>query len=85
MKHLDLFLLVAAYLVPLALGIQLLMDKRKSVSRYIMAFTLLTNSVINFLNYLYFVQDYTLYLPVHGFHAAIEFLIFPSIFLYITK
>lgn len=85
MKHLDLFLLVAAYLVPLALGIQLLMDKRKSVSRYIMAFTLLTNSVINFFNYLYFVEDYALYLPVHGIHAAIEFLIFPSIFIYIKS
>ena len=85
MKHFDLFLLVAAYLVPLALGIQLLIDKRKSVSRYIMAFTLLTNSVINFFNYLYFVEDYALYLPVHGIHAAIEFLIFPSIFIYIKS
>jgi len=85
MKHLNLFLLVAAYLVPLALGIQLMLDKRKSISRSIMAFTLLTNFFVNFFNYLYFVEDYALYLPVHGVHAAIEFLIFPSIFIYIKS
>ena len=85
MKHLDLFFLVAAYLVPLALFIQILVDKRKSLSRNIMAFTLFITFVVNFFNYLYLVEDYTWYLPVHGLHAGLEFFVFPSIFLYIKS
>lgn len=85
MKHIDLLLLTAAYLIPLMLAFQLFVDKRKNISRRIMAYTLFINSLVNFLNYLYLVEDYRLYMPVHGIHAAIEFLIFPSIYLYIKS
>ena len=85
MKHVDLFFLIAAYLVPLALFVQLLIDKRKSTSRYIMAFTLFISFIVNFFNYLYLVEDYKTYLPIHGLHAGLEFLIFPSIFVYIKS
>lgn len=85
MEHFKLFLLVASFLFPLALSIVLFVESRHNLSCKIMAFTLLNTSVIFLLNYFYVQKDYAVYLPLHSIHAAIEFLVFPAIYLYIKS
>ncbi|MEI6753296.1 MAG: AraC family transcriptional regulator [Paludibacter sp.] len=85
MEHLKLIILIATFLFPLILSIALFMDSKNDTSRKIMAFALLNTSLIFIFNYLYLQQDYSLYYPLHSYNAAIQYLIFPLIYLYIKS
>ena len=85
MEHIKLILLIATFLFPLALSVALFMDSKKDFSRKIMATALLNTSLIFIFNYLYLLQDYALYYPLHSFNAAIQYSIFPLIYLYIKS
>jgi AraC-like DNA-binding protein len=85
MEHIKLFLLVASFLFPLTLSIALFLDSRQNLSRKIMAITLLTTAFLFLCNYLYFQQDYSIYIPIHSLHAGLEFCIFPAVYLYIKS
>jgi len=85
MEHLKLILLISSFIFPFALGITLFGESKNNISRKIMAVTLLTTSFLFLCNYLYFLQDYAVYVPIHGLHAGLEFMIFPGIYLYIKS
>jgi AraC-like DNA-binding protein/flagellar biosynthesis protein FliQ len=85
MEHLKLILLVASFLFPLTLSIVLVLDLRDNNSRKLMVFLLFNSSFLFICNYLYFQQDYTLYLPIHGLHSGLELWIFPVVFLYMKS
>jgi len=50
-----------------------------------MAFALLNTAQIFMCNYLYLQKDYAIYYPLHSFNAALQFSIFPLIYLYIRS
>ena len=85
MEHIKLILIIATFLFPLVLSVALFMDSKNDFSRRIMATALLNTSLIFIFNYLYLLQDYTLYYPLHSFNAAIQYTIFPLIYLYIKS
>lgn len=85
MEHFKLFFIVASFLFPLALCLVFFSNFRKNISQKIMAFILLNSSFVFLCNYLYFQQDYTIYYPFHSLNAAIQFSLFPLIYLYIRS
>ena len=85
MSHFDIFLIVASFLVPLFLAIQLFTDKRKTISRSIMAHTQLFAAIVFLLLYFYLVEDYRIYIPLHSLHATFEFLLFPFLYIYVKS
>ena len=72
-------------MLPFSLGVSLLLHPLKNESRQLMLLLLFGTCILFFLNYLYFMEDYDFYVPLHSFHAAIDFAIFPSIFLYMKS
>jgi len=85
MEHIKLFLLIGSFLFPLALSFALFFDSRRNLSRKIMAGTLLNTAIIYLLNYFYVQHEYTIYVPLHGLHAGLEFLIYPAMYLYLKS
>lgn len=85
MEHLKNILLIASFLFPLAFSFTLFFDSGKNISRKIMAIAQANTAVLFFLNYLYFYEDYDIYLPLHSFHSAIELMVFPVIYLYMKS
>jgi AraC-like DNA-binding protein len=85
MEHFKNILLVASFLFPLTLSLILLYESGKNTSRKIMAVAQANTAVLFFMNYLYFYQDFDIYLPLHSFHAGIELLVFPVIYLYMKS
>ena len=85
MEHFTLIILISSFLFPFVLSIALYRDSKKDFSRKIMAAALFTTSLIFFLNYLYLQQDYRAYYPLHSFNAAIQYLTFPMIYLYMKS
>lgn len=85
MIHLKIFLLVASFLFPLVLSIQLFLTSKNNLSQKIMAFALLNAGLAFLFNYFYFQKEYSIYFPFHSIHAGFELWIYPSIYLYIKS
>lgn len=85
MTHFDTILLIASFVVPFLLAVQLFTDKRKSLSRSIMSHIQLISAIIFLLLYFYFIEDYRLYVPFHSLHAMLEFSIFPLLYIYVKS
>ena len=85
MEHIKLILLIASFLFPLGLSITLFWDSKHILTRKIMAVTLLNTSLLFLCNYLYFLKEYEVYYPLHSLHAALQYWIFPGIYLFIKS
>lgn len=78
-------LLIASFLFPLGLSIALFLESKNILTRKIMAITLANTALLFICNYLYFQKEYEVYYPLHSIHAALQFWIFPGIYLYIKS
>jgi AraC-like DNA-binding protein/uncharacterized Tic20 family protein len=85
MEHLKLIFTIASFLFPFALSMAFFVDFNKNLSRKIMAFALLNTAQIFICNYLFLQKDYAIYYPLHSFNAALQFSVFPLIYLYIRS
>jgi AraC-like DNA-binding protein len=85
MEHFKLFFITASFLFPFALSVVFFLDFRKNTSRKIMAFALLNTAQIFLCNYFFLQQDYSVYYPLHSLNAALQFTVFPLIYLYIRS
>ena len=85
MEHLRLILLIASFVLPLALGIILLLNCNKQLSRVMMAALLFNVSLFFLFNYFLFNNLHRFYSFTYSLHSAIMLWVFPFIYLYLKS
>ncbi len=85
MEHLRLILLIGSFILPLVLGIALLLNYNKQLSRVMMAVLLFNMSLLFLFNYFLFNNLYRFYSFTYSLHSTIMLWVFPFIYLYLKS
>ncbi len=84
-QHITHILLTASFLCPAILSVALFVESNHSKQKKLMGAVLIANSLIFFFIYLYISKLYDIYYPFHALNSAIQFTVFPTLYLYIRS